>query len=111
MTGRYYAGRDTRLKAEDFKIGMRDINSPIVKSINNKKTAIFDHTEISFQIPLLKNQSHFKTAMIAPILTRNLVIGAYFIARASDIVFSEKEIAWFEQIVIYVGQAFENSKK
>jgi len=111
MTGRFYAGRDTRLKAEDFKISMIDNNSPIVKSINNKETTVFNLTERSFQISLLKNQPHFKTAMISPIMTRNLVIGAYFIARANDSSFSEKEIAWFEQIVIYVGQAFENSKK
>jgi HD-like signal output (HDOD) protein len=111
MTGRFYAGKNSRMKAEDFKISMIDNNSPIVKSVNNKETAVFDLTERSFQISLLKNQSHLKTAMISPILTRNLVIGAYFIARANDISFSEKEIAWFEQIVIYVGQAFENSKK
>jgi hypothetical protein len=90
---------------------MMDSNSPIVKSIINKETAIFDLTEKSFQISLLKNQSHFKTAMISPIITMDLVIGAYFIARANNISFSEKEIAWFEQIVIYVGQAFEKSKK
>jgi hypothetical protein len=111
MTGRFYAGRDTRLKAEDFKISMIDNNSPIVKSINNKETAVFNLTERSYQISLLKNQSHFKTAMISPIITMDLVIGAYFIARANDSSFSEKEIAWFEQIVIYVGHAFENSKK
>ena len=111
MTGRFYAGKDTRLKAEDFKISMIDNNSPIVKSINNKETAVFNLTERSFQISLLKNHSHFKTAMISPIMTKDLVIGVYFVARANDISFSEKEIAWFEQIVIYVGQAFENSKK
>ena len=111
MTGRFYAGKDTLLKAEDFKISMSDINSPIVKSINNKESAVFDLADRSFQISLLKNQSHFKTAMISPIITMDLVIGAYFIARANNIPFSEKEIAWFEQIVIYVGQAFENSKK
>jgi len=111
MTGRFYAGKDTRLKAEDFKISMIDNNSPIVKSINNKETAVFNLTERSFQISLLKNHSHFKTAMISPIMTKDLVIGVYFVARANDIPFSEKEIAWFEQIVIYVGQAFENSKK
>jgi hypothetical protein len=49
--------------------------------------------------------------MISPIITMGGVIGAYLIARTSDIPFSEKEIAWFEQIVIYVGQAFEKSKK
>ena len=111
MTGRFYAGKDTRLKAEDFKISMIDNNSPIVKSINNKQTAVFNLTERSLQISLLKNHSHFKTAMISPIMTKDLVIGVYFVARANDIPFSEKEIAWFEQIVIYVGQAFENSKK
>ena len=111
MTGRFYAGKDTRLKAEDFKISMIDNNSPIVKSINNKETAVFNLTERSLQISLLKNHSHFKTAMISPIMTKDLVIGVYFVARANDIPFSEKEIAWFEQIVIYVGQAFENSKK
>ena len=111
MTGRFYAGKNTRLKAEDFKISMIDNNSPIVKAINSKKTAVFNLAERSFQISLLKNQSHFKTAMISPIMTMDLVIGTYFAARANDIPFSEKEIAWFEQIVIYVGQAFENSKK
>ena len=49
--------------------------------------------------------------MISPIITMDLVIGAYFIVRTNDIHFSEKEIAWFEQIIIYVGQAFEKSKK
>ena len=111
MTGRFYAGRDNLLKAEDFKISMMDSNSPIVSAINNKETAIFDLTERAFNISLLKNQPHFKTAMISPIITMDLVIGAYFIVRANDIHFSEKEIAWFEQIVIYVGQAFEKSKK
>ncbi|MBW2603670.1 MAG: HDOD domain-containing protein [Deltaproteobacteria bacterium] len=111
MTGRFYAGKDTLLKAEDFKISMIDNSSPIVRSINNKETAVFDLTERSFRISLLKYQPHFKTAMISPVITMDLVIGAYFIARANDIPFSEKEIAWFEQIVIYVGQAFENSKK
>jgi len=111
MTGRFYAGKDNLLRAEDFKISMKENNSPIVKSINNKKTGVFDLNERSFQMPFLKSQSHFKTAMISPIITMDLVIGAYFIARASDVPFSEKEIAWFEQIVIYVGQAFENSKK
>jgi hypothetical protein len=86
-------------------------NSPIVTSINNKESAVFDLTERSFQIPLLKKQPHYKFAMISPIVTMNLVIGAYFIARTNNVPFSEKEIAWFEQIVIYVGQAFENSKK
>jgi HD-like signal output (HDOD) protein len=111
MTGRFYAGKDTLLKAEDFKISMENNNSPIVTSINNKKTEVFDLTKGSFQVPLLKNRSHYKFAMISPIVTMDLVVGAYFIARANDISFSEKEIAWFEQIVIYVGQAFENSKK
>lgn len=111
MTGRFYAGKDTHMKAEDFKISMGNNNSPLVKSINNKKAAVFDLTERSFQIPLLKNKSHFKFAMISPIVTMDLVVGAYFIARDNDIPFSEKEIAWFQQIVIYVGQAFENSKK
>jgi hypothetical protein len=111
MIGRFYAGRNTQLKAEDFKISMVDRNSPIVQSINNKQTGIFDLTERSFQISLLKNQSHFKTAMVSPIVTMDLVVGVYFIAKANGVPFSEKEIAWFEQIVIYVGQAFEKSKK
>ena len=49
--------------------------------------------------------------MIYHIMTMDIVIGVYLIARTNDIPFSEKEIAWFEQIVLYVGQAFENSKK
>ena len=99
------------MKVEDFKINMVDSNSPIVSAINNKETTIFDLAERSFNISLLKNHSHFKTAMISPIITMDLVIGAYFIVRTNDIHFSEKEIAWFEQIIIYVGQAFEKSKK
>jgi hypothetical protein len=111
MVGRFYAGQDALLKAENLKISMVNNNSPIVTSINNKESAVFDLTERSFQIPLLKKQPHYKFAMISPIVTMNLVIGAYFIARTNNVPFSEKEIAWFEQIVIYVGQAFENSKK
>ncbi len=111
MTGRFYAGKNSRVKAQDFKISMKDINSPIIKSIKNKKTEILDCTDTSLQLPLLKNHLHFKTAMISPIITMDLVIGAYFVVRANEVLFSEKEIAWFEQIVIYVGQAFENSKK
>ena len=84
MTGRFYAGKDSRLKAEDFKISMIDNNSPIVTSINNKETAVFNLTERSFQISLLKNHSHFKTAMISPIMTKDLVIGVYFVARANE---------------------------
>ena len=109
LTGRFYAGKDSLVKADDFKINMKDSNSPIVKSINNKETAVFDPADISFQVPVLQNQLHFKTAMLSPIITKDLVIGAYFITRATDIPFSEKEIAWFDQIVIYVGQTFNKT--
>lgn len=111
MTGRFYAGKDPLLNAENFSISMKDMNSPIVKSIKKKKTSLLNHTETAFQLPHLQKRLPFKTAMISPIITMGRAIGAYFIARTSDIPFSEKEIAWFEQIVIYVGQAFENSKK
>jgi HD-like signal output (HDOD) protein len=111
MTGRFYAGKDPLLKAENFTIGMKDINSPLVASIRNKKTVILDHTETDLKLTNLQTRLSFRTAMISPIITMGGVIGAYFIARTSDIPFSEKEIAWYEQIVIYVGQAFEKSKK
>jgi HD-like signal output (HDOD) protein len=111
MTGRFYSGKDPLLKAENFTIGMKDMNSPLVTSIKNKETVILNHTETALQLPHLQKRLPFRTAMISPIITMGGVIGAYFIARTSDIPFSEKEIAWFEQIVIYVGQAFEKSKK
>ncbi len=111
MTGRFYAGKDPLLKAENFTIGMKDMNSPLVAAIKKKQTAILNHNEIAFQLPHLQKRLPFKTAMISPIITMGGVIGAYFIVRTSDMPFSEKEIAWFEQIVIYVGQAFEKSKK
>jgi HD-like signal output (HDOD) protein len=111
MTGRFYAGKDPLLKAENFTIGMKDMNSPFVTSIKNKETAILNHSETAFQLPHLQKRLSFRTAMISPIITMGRVIGAYFIARTSDIPFSEKEIAWFEQIVVYVGQAFIKSKK
>jgi HD-like signal output (HDOD) protein len=75
------------------------------------KTAILNHSETAFQLPHLQKRLPFRTAMISPIITMGGVIGAYFIARTADIPFSEKEIAWFEQVVVYVGQAFEKSKK
>ena len=59
----------------------------------------------------LQKHLHFKTAIFSPIITSNQAIGMYFVGRIADIPFSEKEIAWFEQIIIYVGQAFEKSKK
>ena len=111
MTGRFYAGKDPLLKAEYFTIGMKDLNSPLVASVKNKKTTILNQGETAYQLPQLQKRLSFKTAMISPIITMGNVIGAYFIARTSDAPFSEKEIAWFEQIVIYVGQAFEKSKK
>ncbi len=39
------------------------------------------------------------------------VIGIYFIDRASGSRFSEKEIAWFQPIVIRMGQVFETSQR
>jgi HD-like signal output (HDOD) protein len=111
MTGRFYAGKDPLLKAENFTIGMKDMNSPLVTAIKHKETTILNHTEIAFQLPHLQKRLPFRTAMISPIITMGGVIGAYFIARINDISFSEKEIAWFEQIVVYVGHAFEKSKK
>jgi HD-like signal output (HDOD) protein len=111
MTGRFYAGKDPLLKAENFIIGMKDMNSPILTSIKKKETAILNRPETVFLLPHLQKRLPFKTAMVSPIITMGGVIGAYFIARTTDIPFSEKEIAWFEQIVIYVGQAFERSKK
>ena len=111
MIGRFYAGKDSLVKAQDFKVSMIHNNSPIVKSIKNKGAAQWDYTETSLQLNHLQKHMHLKTAMFSPIITKRQVIGMYFIARAAHIPFSEKEIAWFEQIVIYVGQAFENSQK
>jgi HD-like signal output (HDOD) protein len=111
MIGRFYAGKDSLVKAQDFKVSMIDNNSPIVKSIKNKEKAQWDYTETSLQLTHLQKYMHLKTAMFSPIIAKRQVIGMYFIARAAHIPFSEKEIAWFEQIVIFVGQAFENSQK
>jgi len=58
----------------------------------------------------LQKHLQFKTAIFSPIITFNKVIGIYFLARSADIPFSEKEIAWFDQIVLYVAKAFENSQ-
>ena len=111
MIGRFYAGKDSLVKAQDFKISMRHNNSPIVKSIKNLETVQSDCTKTSLQLPHLQKYPHFKTAMFSPIIAIRQVIGMYFIARTTDIPFSEKEIAWFEQIVMLVGRAFENSQK
>lgn len=111
MIGKLYAGKDSLVKAQDFNISMIHNNSPIVKSINNKETAQWNYTETSLQLIHLQKHMHSKVAMFSPIIAKRQVIGMYFIARAANIPFSEKEIAWFEQIVIFMGQAFDNSQR
>ena len=111
MIGRFYAGKDSLVKAQDFKAGMKSMNSPIVESIKNKDTIHWNYTETTLQLPQLQKHLHFKVAIFSPIIVLSQVIGMYFVARTSDIPFLEKEIAWFEQIVMLVGRAFEKSQK
>ncbi len=111
MIGRFYAGNNSLVKAQDFKVDMKHINSPIVKSIKNMGSTQWNYAETPLQLPRLQNHLHIKTAMFSPITALHKVIGIYFVARTTDIPFSEKEIVWFEQIVILVGQAFEVSQK
>lgn len=110
MIGRFYAGNDSSVKAQDFIIGMNNTSSPIIKSIKNKETSQLGPTNKLLKIPKLQKHFRSKTSIFSPIISRNKVIGLYFLARAADTPFSEKEIAWFEQIVMYVGQVFELSK-
>jgi len=111
IIGRFYAGKDSLVKAQDFKVSMENVNSPIVKTIKNKETTYWNYREKTLQLPHLQKHLHFKTAIFSPIIALNQAIGIYFVARTADIPFSQKEIAWFEQIVMYVGQAFENFQK
>jgi HD-like signal output (HDOD) protein len=110
MVGRFYAGRDVQARATDFKISMTQTNSPIVDSIMKKETAQWNDTQTPLQLTHLQKHLPIKTAMFSPIITFNKAIGMYFLARTADVPFSEKEVAWFEQIVVYVGKAFENSQ-
>jgi HD-like signal output (HDOD) protein len=111
IIGRFYAGKDSLVKAQDFKVSMERVTSPIVKAIKNKETTYWNYKETPLQLPHLQKHLHFKTAIFSPIIALNQAIGMYFVGRTADIPFSEKEIAWFEQIVIYVGQAFKNFQK
>ena len=110
MTGRFYAGEDSLVKANDFVISMSNKNSPIIESIKDKRMKQMDPKETSQQVPKLRKHLRNKVSIFAPIISLNNVIGLYFIARDADKPFSEKEIAWFEQVVMYIGQAFELSK-
>jgi len=111
MIGRFYAGKNSLVKAQDFKVGMKCMNSPIVESIKNKDTIHWNYTETTLQLPQLQKRLHFKVALFSPLIVLSKVIGMYFVARTSDIPFLEKEIAWFEQIVMLVERAFEKSQK
>jgi hypothetical protein len=111
IIGRFYAGKESQVKAQDFKVSMDRVHSPIVKTIKNKETTHWNYKETTLQLPLLQKHLDFKTAIFSPIIALNKAIGIYFVARTADIPFLEKEIAWFEQIVSYVGQAFENFQK
>jgi len=110
MVGRFYAGKDSQVRASDFKLSMEQTDSPIVRSVINKETAQWNDKQAPLQLPRLRKHLQFKTAIFSPIIAFNKVIGIYFLARSADTPFSEKEIAWFEQIVLYVARAFENSQ-
>lgn len=111
IIGRFYAGKDSIVNAQDFKVSMERVTSPIVKAIKNKETTCWNYNKTNLQLPHLQKHLKFKTAIFSPIIALNKAIGMYFVGRTADIPFSEKEIAWFEQIAMYVGQAFKNIQK
>jgi len=111
MTGKFYAGNDSTVKAWDFKVKMEQMDSPIVESIKNMNTVLWNDTETTLRLSQLGKILRFKFAVFSPIIVFDKVVGMYFVGKTSDTPLQEKEVAWFEQIVMLVGQAFENSQK
>ena len=99
------------VKAWDFIVRMEQMDSPIVESIKNMNTVLWNDTETTLRLSQLGKILRFKFAVFSPIIVFDKVVGMYFVGKTSDTPFLEKEIAWFEQIVMLVGQAFENSQK
>jgi GAF domain-containing protein len=87
-------------------------DSPIVESVLQKKTGewSFDSGK-ALHVPYVKRYLNLRKAIFAPIVVSDQVIGIYFLAREENENFSDREKAWLEQTVDYVGRAFENSNK
>ncbi|OGV57409.1 MAG: hypothetical protein A2X49_01285 [Lentisphaerae bacterium GWF2_52_8] len=113
LVGRFYVGKTPLVSAEDFTINVNRTDSPIIQCLSTKKPGTWYQKQesVPLHLPYLVRHMNLRGALFAPILALEQPIGIYFIARSSNDPFTDREIAWFEQIIAYVGKSFESTRK
>ncbi len=111
LRGRFYAGDNLLIDADDFFISLNQKSSLAIKALNNHKAVLFNGNMDELRIPgTLQKRLASKFVMIAPIIVGEREVGVYFISQSDDIKFTTKELSWLEQIVANVVKVFERQK-
>jgi len=112
LIGRFYAGSNLQVKAENFQIGVRKTDSPIIQSFSQQTASNWAVGRQPLHLPFtITRHLKFENAVIVPIVVSSQTIGIYFIARTTKDPFTEREQAWIDLIVSNVEAGFGNSKK
>jgi len=110
LIGRFYAGSNSTVQARDFRFNLIQETSPLLKCLANRQKGSLDVKSCPEALPPVAQRLNLTTALYAPLIAFERVIGLYFIGRANG-KFEEREQAWFEQIVEMVGNSFAKMAK
>lgn len=112
VQGRHYTGESLVTNAEEFRVPMKQVESPITDAIIERKTFLWRLGQRPLCLPpILIQRLQCKTALIVPIQVSNEAVGVYFLGRKAKNSFSEKEVDWVESIAEQVQLALEQARK
>jgi hypothetical protein len=108
LLGRFYAGNNLIVKANDFVVDVTNSNSPIGNLMTAPKTLEWKKesgVDLKIATKTMKRLL-VKRALMRAIFVNGKSIGLYFISRNTSDDFSEMEVVWFEEIASHVEAAF-----
>ncbi len=112
LIGRFYAGSNLHVKAENFKIDVEKVNSQIIQCFSQQTASSWTVGRQPLHLPFsITRHLKLASAYIIPIVASSQTIGIYFVARTTKTPFTEREQAWIDLIVSNVEAGFVTSKK
>jgi HD-like signal output (HDOD) protein len=108
LEGRSYLGLSATFRANQFKVSLSDVHSPIVRCLQQKKM-VRTSTRTELPFPWLKDCS-IDFILLAPVVVFGNSIGLCLMGRSSARPFAEQEETWGEAVAEQIAMAFERTR-
>ncbi len=107
LVGRFYAGENTVIKAEDFRIPFKRKKSPIILTMDLQEPCLWGSRDEALGLPSFTTKKlKLKHAYFVPLCLAGRSFGMLFAGRSSSRIIEDCEQVWIEQIAEQVSRAF-----